>query len=161
MSASALASNLARNGRAPGGEVGRDFELDRRELDAAHLGDFLRELSRPAAGLAAEDRLQRLALLRVGARVDEDAHRRLGIDPDVALEAADRDHVEPVERDVAEAPVTDVPGEDPLADARRGRLREFAGAGDVAFANVEPVAVRVPTRSVHLPSGVEGAARFP
>src|SRR5439155_1735203 len=79
------------------------------------------------------------------ALVDVDPHRRLRLArPEVALEGAERDHVQVVEPDVAELPVTDVPGEDALAVALARRLREGARARDRAFADVEPVALEVP-----------------
>src|SRR4029079_10544128 len=104
----------------------------------------LRELTGPCAGLAAEDRLQRFPLRGIALRVDEYAHRGLGVLPDVALERADGQHVEPVEEHVAIATMVDVPRENPFAVAERGGLRKLAGAGDVALADVEPVAFDAP-----------------
>src|SRR5205823_6661817 len=68
--------------------------------------------------------------------------------PEVALERAERDDVEAVEPHVAEASLSDVPGEDPLAVAVRRRLREGAGTGNGALADVEPIAGYVPVRDV-------------
>jgi hypothetical protein len=76
-----------------------DLELDRRELDAAHVVDQLGERRGPSARLPAEDRLERLTLGLVGALVDEEPHRRLGLGgPDISLERADRDGVQAIER---------------------------------------------------------------
>src|SRR5439155_19172518 len=133
----------------PVGEVVGDLEGDRRVLDPAHLADRLGEFSRPAAGLTPEDRLQRPTLRLVGALVDVDAHRRLRLArPEVALEGAERDHVQVVEPDVAEVPLVDVPGEDALAVPLARRLRERARAGDRAVADVEPVAFEMPAGNV-------------
>src|SRR5438067_2281699 len=133
----------------PVGEVVGDLEGDRRVLDPAHLADRLGEFSRPAAGLTPEDRLQRPTLRLVGALVDVDAHRRLRLArPEVAHEGAERDHVQIVEPDVAVVPLADVPGEDALAVALARRLRERAGAGNGALADVESVALEMPARDV-------------
>ena len=130
------------------GEVVGQLELDRRRLHAADLADRLGEGARPPTGLAAEDRLQRLALGVVGAVVEVDPERRLRARPDVALELADRQDVEVVERHVAEAALADVVGEDADAMVVRRRLGELARAGDVAAADVEPIALGVPLRDV-------------
>jgi hypothetical protein len=65
----------ARNLDAPGGQVIGDVEVDRDELDSAHLVDQLGEGAWPAASISPKDRLQRIALALVGALVDEEAHR--------------------------------------------------------------------------------------
>ena len=97
----------------------------------------------------AEDRLQRLALALVGALVDEEPHRRLGLaGPDVALERADRDHVQAVERHVAIVALADVPGEDAVALALVRGLGERAAARHPAPADVEPVAGESPLRNL-------------
>src|SRR5205085_4273066 len=126
----------------------RDVDFDGRELDATHLGDVLCELARPAAGLSAEDRLQRFALLRVGALIHEDAHRGLGTFPDVALEVAQRDDIEAVERDGPVGAFPDVPDQDAVAIAVRRSTREFARAWNIALADIEPVALELPRGNV-------------
>src|SRR4029078_11214248 len=139
-----LRLHLAGNGGAPRREDARHFELDRRVFDALHVADLLRALNAPSARPAAEHRLQRFPLRGIALRVDEYAHRGLGVLPDVALERADRQHVVRVEEHVAIAPMVYVPREKPFAVAERGGLRKLAGAGDVALADVEPVAFDAP-----------------
>src|SRR5512143_871736 len=143
-----LRLHLAGNRRAPGPEIVRHLELDRDEVDAAELGDTPRELRGPASGLAAEDRLQRVALPGVGARVDEDGHRRPGAGPEIAFKVTERDDVESVERNLAVGALAHVPGENAVAVAERRRLGELARTGNVALADVEPVAVELPLRDV-------------
>jgi hypothetical protein len=58
--------HLARDLRSPRREVLGDLDLDRGRLDPADLADQLGEAPRPAAGLAPEDDLERLALRVVG-----------------------------------------------------------------------------------------------
>src|SRR5579884_1507240 len=145
--------DLARDARPPAGEVVGDLEVDGRELEAADLADQLGELGRKAARPTVEDGPERLALALVGALVEEDAHGDLGLaGPDVALEGAHGDHVQAVQDHVAVAALTDVPGQHPLAPVVGGRLGELAGAGDVAPADVEPVAGQPPLRNLrHVP----------
>src|SRR5215207_1657781 len=101
---------------APPGELVVDLELDRGILDPPHVIDQLGERGGPAAGLAAEDRPERLALTPVGAFVDEEPHRRTRLaGPDVALERADRNDVQPIQLHVAVVTLADVPGEDAVA----------------------------------------------
>ena len=64
VSASASGFDLAGDRRLPHGEIARQIELDRRELDTADFPDVLREKPGPAACLAAEDRLQRARVAR-------------------------------------------------------------------------------------------------
>src|SRR5262249_7042654 len=109
------------------------------------LADRVRELTGPAAGMAAEDHLERLPLLHVGALVDVDPHRRARLTrPDVALERTERDDVQVVERDVAVAPFAHVPRHDALTIALARSLRECARTGSRAVAHVEPVAFEMP-----------------
>jgi hypothetical protein len=56
----------------------------------------------------------------------------------------DPDEIEAVQGDFAVVALPDVVDHDPIAVAIRGGLRERAGAGDIAFAGIEPVAVDVP-----------------
>jgi len=56
--------------------------------------------------------------------------------------------VEPVEYDIAEPAVVDVPHQDPVAIAFGGRLRKRAGTGHSALAGVEPFPLRVPIRDL-------------
>src|SRR5262249_18570542 len=148
-----LAGNLGR----PVGEVVGDLERDRDVLDPADLADRAGELPGPAPSLTAEDRLQRLALALVGALVHVDADRRLRLArPDVALERAQRHHVQSVQAHVAVAPLADVPGDDALAVALARSLGERAGTRNRAIANVEPVSGDVPLWNVrHDASQVE------
>jgi hypothetical protein len=127
------------------GEVGAELEDDRYILDAAELADVGGEDLRPTAGLAGEDGLQGLALARIGALVDVEAHAHLGLaGPDVALEGADGQEVEAIELDIAVMAGADMPGEHADAGIIRRRLRELAGAGNVAAADIEPVADKTP-----------------
>src|SRR5262249_45365670 len=93
------------------------------------------------------------ALALVGLRVDIHAHDRSDLAaPQIALELAERDHVQAIELDVSELAGAHVPGEHALAVIAGRRLRELAGAGDVATANVEPIAGEPPLgNSVHAP----------
>jgi hypothetical protein len=133
---------------APPGEVVVDLELDRGELDTTHVVDQLGECARPAAGVAAEDRLERLALALVGPLVDEEPHRRLGLaGPDVALERAHSHDVQPIQLHVTVAPLAHVPGEDAVAFPVVGCWGEGAAAGHPAPADVEPVSRQPPARN--------------
>src|SRR5581483_4842637 len=90
-----------------------------------------------------------LPLGLVGALVHVHPERDLRLArPDVALEGAERDDVQVVEPRLAVVPLADVPGEDTLAGAVGRRLRERAGAGNRALADVEPVAGRAPARDL-------------
>src|SRR6185295_17093973 len=141
---------LPGNLHPPVGEIVGDLEVDRGELDPAHLLDQLREAGGPAAGLTAPDRLNGLALTVVGSLVDEEPHR--GVDglagPDVPFKAADSHYVERVERDVAVVSLADVPGEDAVALPFVWCLGESADTGDPAPADVEPVAAESPARNL-------------
>src|SRR5207245_2402661 len=110
-------------------QVVGDLDRDRDELEAAHLSEKRREAGRPAAGLAAEDRLQRRALLLVGPLVEEEAHSGLGLaGPEIAFELAERHQAQAVERDVAVMALPDIPGEHARAGIVSRRLGELAGA---------------------------------
>src|SRR6185295_10748931 len=121
---------LPGNLHPPVGEIVGDLEVDRGELDPAHLLDQLREAGGPAAGLTAPDRLDGLA------------------GPDVPFKAADSHYVERVERDVAVVSLADVPGEDAVALPVVRGLGESAATGDAAPADVEPVAAESPARNL-------------
>src|SRR5579884_162547 len=137
----------ARDLRPPVGQVAGNLELDRDVLDPTELAEHGGELPGPATGLAAEDRLQRLALPLIGALVDEQAHRHLGAGPDVALEVAHPDQAQAVQPHIAVLPLADVPSEDSLAVAVARRLGKGARARDVALADIEPVAPGIPPRN--------------
>jgi len=124
-----LRIDFARDFGTPRRQVTCHIEFDRHEVDAAHFTDALRELPGPAAGLATEDRLQRVPLPVVGALVDEDTHRRLRARPEVALEVAEGNYVQSVERDVTVASLADMPDEDAIAISECRRLGEFARTG--------------------------------
>src|ERR671925_2277606 len=121
--------DLARDLHAPGGEVVGDLEVDRGELEPAdvRLGERGEDRG-PAARLPGEDRLERLALALVRALVEEESRRRVLrlAGPDVPLERAHHDDVEPVERHVAVVPLADVPGQDAVALALVRRLGKRA-----------------------------------
>src|SRR4029079_9060721 len=100
-------------------------ELDGQVFVAADPVDRAGESGGPAAGLAAEDRLQGLALTLARALVDEHAHHRFRLArPYVALERGDGGDVQPVERDVAVVALLHVPREDSVALPFVGRLGE-------------------------------------
>src|SRR5919197_4808190 len=67
--------------------------------------------------------------------------------PDVALERKQREHIQPVEADVAVTPLSYVPEVDSVAVAVGRSLGEGAGAHNVALACVEPVAAKPPRRN--------------
>src|SRR5439155_20165017 len=141
------ADDPARDLRPPVRQVAGDLDRDRDELEAAHLREKCCKAGRPAAGLAAEDRLQRRALLLVGPLVDEEAHPGLGLaGPDIAFELAERHQAEAIERDVAVMAPPDMPGEHAGAGIVGRRLGELAGARNAAAADVEPVAGQTPLR---------------
>jgi hypothetical protein len=126
-------------------QVVGDLELDRDELDAAHLPDEGCEQLRKPTGLTAPDRLQGGTLWLAGALVNEEAHRRLGLaTPDVANKVAYSDEVEPVKRDLTVPTLANVVGQDSIAVAMARRLGKRARTGNIAFADVEPVAYDVP-----------------
>jgi hypothetical protein len=60
------APRLARHLDAPAPEVVGELELDRRVLDPEHVLDQLGKAGRPATGVTAEDRLDRISLRIVG-----------------------------------------------------------------------------------------------
>src|SRR5262249_35741745 len=136
----------ARNLDAPAGEILVDLELDRRVFDPAHLVDQLGEPCGPAAGLAAPDGPDRLALVLIPTLIDEESHRRVGrlSCPNVPLEAPDRDDGQVVEVHVAVVALPDVPGEDAVALILVRCLGEAAGTGHATAAYVEPIAADSP-----------------
>ncbi len=97
-----------------------------------------------AAGIAGEDLLQRDALFRVGAVVDQKAELAVLLE-DVALPMDDEDNGEILgELEVAVVAFADQPGEHALAKSV-GRIgAEIAGAADGAIAQVPPVAGDAP-----------------
>src|SRR6185295_7195274 len=93
----------------------------------------------------APDQLKRFALLLVRPLVDEDAHRGFGLaTPDVADEVRHPQEIEPIEGDIAVVALANVVRQDPITVAEGWGLRERAGTGNIAFADVEPVADDVP-----------------
>src|SRR5205823_2781894 len=140
------APSLSGNLDAPVGEVVSDLDLDRRELDSAHLLEQPGEPGRPAARLPAEDRLERFALGIVGALVDEEPRERVvGLaGPDVPYEGAHHHNVQPIERHVAVVALPDTPGEDAVALVLVGGLSEGATAGHPAPTHVKPITNKSP-----------------
>ena len=142
--ASARASTLPES-PPPVGKVVSDLELDRYVLDPANLADEFPELTGPAASLSTEDDLQRVALVVVCTLVDEHPERHARLPrPDVPLERAERDNVQPVEYYVAVATLVDVPREDALAVALARSLSKRARTRNRAFADVKPVSGEPP-----------------
>ena len=142
--------HLARDLDAPVRAVVGDLELDLRRLHAQHLTELGGEVGGPTAGLAAEDGLHRLALALVTPRSSSRKPMSAVVPSSQMLPSKSRDRreVEPVEGDVAEVALVDVPDEHSVAVALRGRLGEGARAGDRALADVEPVPAQMPTRNV-------------
>jgi len=60
------------------GKVIADLELDRGDLEPAHVVNQLGEAARPATGLPALDRLERIALAWSTRSSMKEAHRRVG-----------------------------------------------------------------------------------
>src|SRR5206468_10455860 len=133
-------------------EIVGDLELDLRRLHTEHLSELGGEAGRPASRLTAEDRLHRLLLALVRARIEEEAHVRLRVlVPDVPLEPGDGGEVQPVQADIPEAAFVDVPDEDAVAVALGGWLGERAGAGHRPLADVDPIPDQMPARNLGHP----------
>jgi len=84
--------------------------------------------------------LERLPLPFVGPLVNEQPQPRFGARPNIAFEAANRQEIEPVQPNVAEMAFPDMRDEHAQACIVGGRLSKLTGAGDVATADVEPIA---------------------
>ena len=92
-------------------------DLHRHEGDAVEADREVRPGGERAAGLAREDPLQRVALLRIGAIVDEEPELAVLVEH-AALEMDDEhDGKFAIQPDVAELALADEPGEDALAKA--------------------------------------------
>jgi hypothetical protein len=88
-----------------------------------------------------EDCLQGLALAFIGPLVDEEAHPNLAfIRPDVAFEGTEAQQIETIESHIAVMALADMPGEHARTGIVCRRLSEFAWTGNVAAADVEPIA---------------------
>jgi hypothetical protein len=132
---------------SPEGKVVRDFKGDGDEFDPPKFSDKSRKLGRPPAGFTGENPLQGLALLPVGCFIDEEAHCDRGLaSPDVALKSSESDQVQIVEPDLAKITLSDMPCQHALAGVVRRGLGKLTGAGDIAAADIEPVASETPFR---------------
>src|SRR6516225_9940838 len=94
------------------------------------FGDELREQARPTARLTAKDHLQRFALTLVRALVDKESHRSLRIRPDIANKTTQCHYIEARKRNLAVAPLADVPSKNTFAVAVGRRLGKVAGTRD-------------------------------
>src|SRR5207247_2183818 len=120
---------------------------DRDKFEAAHLGDERGEAGRPATSLTPENRLQRRALLLVGPLIDEKAHSGLGLArPEIAFELAQSHQTESIKPNIAVMTFPDMPDKHARAGIVGRRLGKFAGAWNVAAADVEPIADKTPFR---------------
>jgi hypothetical protein len=92
--------------------------------------------------LPAKDRLQRFLLLRVGHVIHEEGSLEAGClpGPDVVLERGRQYEVQIGESNIAEMFLADAVRQHGTANIVCRRLSEYARTGDVAAANVEPVA---------------------
>ena len=114
---------------APECQVIRNFKRDRHEFNATDFADLGSEAGRPSSCLSCENRLQRLALLRISPLVDEKAHSGLGLaGPYVAFERGKGEQIEAVEPDLAvmafaDARVRSFPSSSRLQSGAIGRAR--------------------------------------
>jgi hypothetical protein len=130
---------------SPEGKVIRDFKGDGDEFDPPEFSDQGGKLGGPPAGLTSKDLLQGRALLPVGSFIDEEAHRDRSLaSPYVALKGGKGEQIQIIELDLAEMPLPNMPHQHALAGVVRRGLGELTGAGDIAAANVEPVAGEAP-----------------
>ena len=101
-----------------------------------------------AAGIAGEDFLQRHALGRIGAVVDQEAELAVLLE-DVAFPMDDQDDGEVLgDFQVAVIAVADQPGQHALAIAERRIGAEIARAADGAIAQIPPIAGETPVGDV-------------
>ena len=116
---------------SPLGAVGRNLERDQCPLHATNLPAFGKHraiLRGESSDAASDDKGKRLGLALVGALVDEETGRALGLPrPKITFPSADPDEAETVEIDIAVPAALDVPEEDRLAEAVVWRLGEGAG----------------------------------
>src|SRR6185437_9428225 len=132
------------------GVVG-DRHLD--ELDPVEAFGEVAPGGEGAAGIAGEDFLERLALGRAGAVVDEEAELAVLLE-DVAFPMDDEDDGKvPGDPEVAVIALADQPGEHALAIAERRIGAEIARAADGAVAQVPPVASKAPVGGVRIGLG--------
>jgi hypothetical protein len=134
------------------GAIGRNLERDWCPLHATNLPAFGKHrapLGGESSDAASDDKGERLGLALVGALIDEEAGRTLGLPrPKITLPSTDPDEVQTVEIDIAVPATLDVPEEDRLTEAVVWRLSECAGARDSAAAVVEPLAGELPAGTV-------------
>jgi hypothetical protein len=91
--------------------------------------------------------LQSLALLLIGPLVNEEAHPNLAlVRPYIAFEGTKRQQVEAIELDIPEMTIADMPSEHAGTRIVGRRLGKFAGTGNAAAADVEPITREVPFR---------------
>src|SRR6516225_6146704 len=117
--------------------------IDRDGLHAKDLADAGCHVGEMPAGLTREDLGQRIALLLNGAIVDVEGALPLGLEH-VARGVNGKDGVQPVETDVAEVALVDVPGNKQGAVAPCRRAEKDAGASRVAIAGLKVGAVQFP-----------------
>jgi hypothetical protein len=114
------------------------------EGDAVEADGEVRPGGECAAGLAREYPLQRIALLRIGAIIDEEPELAVLVEH-APLKMDDEHHCKiAIQPDVAELPLTNEPGENAFAKAMGGLRPEDAGAANGAVAQVPPVALDAP-----------------
>ena len=131
----------------PEGKVVRDFKGDGDEFDPPEFSDQSGKLGGPPAGLTGEYPLQGVALLPVGTFINEEAHRDRSVaSPYVALKGSKGEQIQIIQLDLAKMTVPNMPRQHALAGVVRRGLGELTGAGDIAAANVEPVAGETPLR---------------
>jgi hypothetical protein len=139
--------NFARYLSSPEGEVIRDLKRNRDEVDTPEFADKGGELGRPAADFARKNPLQGFALPIVGSFIDKEAHRDGRFSsPYIAFKGSEGEQIQAVELDLAKMALPDMPREHPLAGVVRRSLGKLARAGDVAAADVEPIAGKTPLR---------------
>ena len=106
--------------------IGRNLERDQCPLHATNLPAFGKHrapLRGESSDAASDDKGERLGLALVGALVDEEAGRALGLPrPKITFPSADPDEAQAVEINIAVPATLDVPEEDRLAEAVVWRL---------------------------------------
>jgi hypothetical protein len=147
-----MITSLSGNLRSPVAQVGRDLERDARPFTLQAIAGP-REKRPPYGGetsdLAPDDALKRFRLVFVGALVNEETGRLLGLPcPEVAFPSPYSDEAETVEVDVSIVAAPDVPEENGLAEAVVRGLGKGAGARNGAAAIVKPVPGDMPAGDI-------------